>query len=318
MKHRFPSFTVTGLAGVLLVIALTAVETRGQGTGDRGQGVNGQELVGEAARRIASEPAVSAELRYRIDAFGHALVGTGNYLQFGAGSEKLVRLDLRMQLGDKTATVQEIRGVDTYWIRRDVPPMAPSLGRVDLKQLRKSAASGGPPNAEQVLPQGDWIMLGGLARLLAGLNENFAFDQPRADELQFNAADGQTVVRLPIWQTTGSWKPEKLAALTGSEKGKAGSLPEQLPDRVELVLGRSEDVLPLFPYRITYWRSMPMDAKAAKSAAAPARELLTLELFNVSRRPIDAREFDYQPGDQDVQNLTQSYVQRLGDERKVR
>jgi hypothetical protein len=263
---------------------------------------------------VANEPAVSAELRYRVDAFGHALVGTGNYLQFGVASEKLLRLDLRMQLGDKTATIQEIRGSDAYWFRRDVPPQPPSLGRVDLKQLRKSMAAFVPPGAEHVLPQGDWIMLGGLARLLAAIDQNFAFDAPRPDELTFSAADGQSVVRL--WQLTGQWKPEKLAALTGGEKASPAKLPEQLPDRVELVLGRTEDLLPLFPYRITYWRTSSADSKSDPPAAA--RELLTLELFNVSRRPIDPREFEYQPGDQEVQNLTQSYVQRFANETKTR
>jgi hypothetical protein len=271
--------------------------------------------VAAAARGVANEPAVSAELRYRIDAFGHVLVGSGNYLQFGASAEKLVRLDLRMQLGEKKATVQEIRGPETYWIRRDVPPNPPSLGRVDLRQLRKSLLQTAPPTGEQVLPQGDWIMLGGLARLMSALDQNFAFEEARPDELQFSSADGQPI-RLPIWHVTGEWKPTKLAALTGNEKGQPGRLPEQLPDRVELVLGRTEDVLPLFPYRITYWRSSPTDGKGA--TPAPARELLTLELFNVSRRPIDVREFEYEPGDQDVQNLTQIYAQRFASETKVR
>ena len=30
-----------------------------------------------------------------------------------------------MQVGDKPATVQEIRGEESYWIRRDVPPTTP-------------------------------------------------------------------------------------------------------------------------------------------------------------------------------------------------
>src|SRR5205823_14958758 len=131
-------------------------ETRGQETGDRRQQAaapatsnallptpdsrlrsssSGQQLLAEAAKRVASEPAISAELRYRIDAFGHELVGTGSYLQYGAGGDKLVRLDLRMQVGDKPATVQEIRGEESYWIRRDVPPGPPTLGRVDIHKF---------------------------------------------------------------------------------------------------------------------------------------------------------------------------------------
>jgi hypothetical protein len=306
MKHRFAILTWAAVS----LAALLAMEARSQEPGARGQ-----ELVAEAAKRVATEVAISAEMRYRIDAFGHQLVGTGNYLQYGEGSEKLVRLDLRMQVGEKPATVQEIRGEESYWVRRDVPPAPPTLGRVDLRQLRKSLSQSTVPTGSDVLPQGDWIMLGGLARLVTTLEQNFDFGAPQADELKFQASDGKSLVRLPIWNVSGQWKPDKLASLVAREPGKNGSLPEQLPDRVDLVLGRTDDVLPLFPFRITYWRTKP--AAKAVEATAP-RELLTLELFNVSRKRIDPREFQYQPGDQDVQNLTPYYVQRFSGEAKLR
>jgi hypothetical protein len=309
------------MVAATIVLAALGIEVRGQGSGDGGHAkeISGQQLVAEAAKCLASEPAISAELRYKIDAFGHALVGSGSYLQFGAGSEKLLRLELRMQVGDKPAIVQEIRGPESYWVRRDVPPTPPSLGLVDLKKLRKALAQSNDPAASGVLPQGEWIMLGGLARLIGSLEQNFAFDKPRAEELRFNAADGKSLVRLPIWIVAGRWKPEKLAALVGRESGKTGALPEQLPGRVELVLGRTDDILRLFPYRITYWHTPVAKAHGTKDASvAEPRELLTLELFNVSRKPIDPREFEYQPGDQEVQNLTQFYVQRLSGDTKLR
>src|SRR6266576_382718 len=134
MKHRFASLTFT-VAIVFGGAALLGIEARGQ------------QLVAESARRVAAESAISAEMRYKIDAFGHELVGTGSYLQYGAGTEKLVRLDLRMQVGDKPAIVQEIRGEESYWVRRDVPPLPPSLARIDLKQLRKSLARPMTPSA---------------------------------------------------------------------------------------------------------------------------------------------------------------------------
>ena len=306
MRHRFASFTWAALVAATLVTDASGQEPV----------ASGQTLVSSAARQVAAEVAVSAEMRYRIDAFGHQLVGTGNYLQYGQGPEKLVRLDLRMQVGDKVATVQEIRGEESYWVRRDVPPAAPTLGRVDLRQLRKSITQSNSLGEADVLPQGDWIMLGGLARVLSALEANFQFGEPRSDEVKFMAADGKSEVRLPIWVTSGQWKPERLEALTARAHGKKGALPEQLPDRVEVVLGRTEDVLPLFPFRITYWRTTATD-KSAKEQAQP-RELLTLELFNVSRKRIDPLEFQYQPGDQDVQNLTPFYVQRLNGDTKVR
>jgi hypothetical protein len=315
MKHRFRRLTRAVVAAALMMSAL-AIE---KDASSQEPAVSGQQLVADAAKRVASEVSISAEMRYRIDVFGHDLVGTGNYLQYGAGPEKLLRLDLRMPVGDKQATVQEIRGEESYWLRRDVPPSPPTLGRVDIQKLRKSLTQGTIAAPGDVLPQGDWIMLGGLARLLSSLDQNFAFAAPRAEELQFNAADGKSVVKLPIWVVQGEWKPERLATIAERPGGKVVALPEQLPDRVELVLGRTEDLLPLFPYRITYWRTPLANAKRAKDVedAAP-RELLTLELFNVSRKRIDLREFQYQPGDQDVKDLTPFYVQRLSGETKLR
>ena len=295
---------------------------RAQEAGDKhpnSESPPGSRIVAEAAKRVAAEPAISAEMRYRIDAFGHELVGTGSYLQFGPAAEKLLRLDLKMQVGEKLATIQEIRGADAYWVRRDVPPAVPSLGYVDLRQLRKSAATTTAAGPSSIMPQDDWIMLGGLARLVAALDQNFAFDPPKADEIRFTAADGASVVRLPIWTTSGTWKPSRLATLAERNPKKPASLPEQLPDRVELVLGRTDDVLPLFPYRISYFRTPSPDKNAPQDAPPLApRELLTLELFNVSRKPIDPREFQYQPGDQDVKNLTPYYVQRLAGDTKLR
>jgi hypothetical protein len=342
MKHRFAGLTPWMIAAVAAVVAASAIAARGQGKPEirsqksesaksgtartessalNSELLSGQQLVAAAARRVAAEPAISAELRCKIDAFGHELVGTGNYLQSGAGPEKLVRLELRMQMGQKPATVQEIRGEDVYWVRRDVPPQPPTLGRVDLKQLRKSMVQANALAASNGLPQGDWIMLGGLGRLLKALEQNFVFAAPRSDELAFNSADGKSLVKLPIWVVAGQWNPERLAALVGKEPGKIGAIPEQLPDRVELVLGRTEDVLPLFPYRITYWRTPAADKKGkdATPAVAP-RELLTIELFKISNDPqkINPTAFQYQPGDQDVQELTESYVQRYNSETKLR
>jgi len=182
-------------------------------------------------------------------------------------------------------------------------------------QLRKALTST-PATADDVLPQGGWIVLGGLPRLLAGLEQNFAFAAPQTDEVQYQAADGKSIEKLPIWIVAGRWKPERLAALTNRDPAKLGALPEQLPDRVEIVLGRTIDHLPLFPFRITYRRTTSADPKS--SALPPALgDLLTLDFFNVSStRPIEEREFHYQPSDNDVdpRDVTTAYVQRLGGE----
>jgi hypothetical protein len=240
-----------------------------------------------------------------------------------------------MQVADKPATLQEICGPDYYWVRRDVPPAPPTLGRVDLQQFRRTLAQTGLDQPQDILPTNGWIMLGGLPRLLASLDKNFAFGTAQAAELPYTAADG-SIKQLPIWVIEGDWKPERLTAITGRtpDKRKVGELPEQVPDRVQLLLGRTTDVLPLFPYRITYLKLPPGKDAAAKPSsgagqggtpvadpAAAPRELLKLELFNVyPKRDIDPREFDYQPAGQELQfqDLTTAYLQRYGSEPKTR
>ena len=276
-------------------------------------GSAGQQLVADAARRLDNETSIAADLRYRAQAFGHQVLGTGSYLQSGAGIGRQLRLELRMQVGDKPATLQEIRGPEYYWIRKGVPPSEPTLRRVDLVQLRR-ALRGEPTLGEEALPRGAWILLGGLPRLLTTLEQSFDFTAPRAEEVQLSGAGGQPG-QLPIWVVEGQWKPARLAVLTGSQS--TANLPEQMPDRVEIVLDRSDKILPLFPYRICYWRT-PAKKKSDASASS-ARELLTLELFNVRRvGAIDPREFDYNPGEQEVLDLTTAYIQNLGGQRKPR
>jgi hypothetical protein len=233
-----------------------------------------------------------------------------------------VRLELKMQVGDHPAILQEVRGPDFYWVRREIPPAVPTLGRVNLRQLKQSIDRASDARPGDVLPTDGWVMLGGLARLMTALEKNFDFGPPQADELKFTSSDGQAIERLPIWKLEGRWKPDRLKLLGADPAKPVAKLPEQLPDRVELILGRTEQVLPLFPYRITYTRAPAEDAVAGQGGAGepPApRELLTLEFFNVFRKTdIDQSVFDYNPGDQVVQDLTTAYVQRYSSDTKLR
>jgi hypothetical protein len=261
-------------------------------------------------------------LRYKIDAAGHVLVGTGSYLQLGAGPEKLLRLELKMHIGDLPASVLEIRGPDHYWIRRDLPPAPVTLGRVNLVSLRQSIVRG-RQLAPGSMPTSDWIMLGGLPRLLAALEQSFDFSPAAAEELKFTAADGKSIESLPIWTIEGRWKPDRLTALSVADPAKTdeAALPEQLPSRVRLILGRNTGVLPLFPYRVTYLRPAGEGQGRAGEGGSdpPLREVVTLELFNVQRKDdLDARQFDYNPGTQEFQDLTTAYIQRLSGESKLR
>src|SRR5262249_46308652 len=132
------------------------------------------------------------------------------------------------------------------------------------------------------------------------------------------SADSQRTQEMPVWIITGEWKRDRLAALAGDASRKAGRPPEQIPEQVELILGDTE-VLPLFPYPLTHRHASEPDSRS-KSAMPQWREMLRLELYNVTRDPtqIDPREFQFQPGDQEVEELTPFYVQRYSGETKLR
>jgi hypothetical protein len=327
MKSNLPRV----LSAVAIVQLLLAAAVLGQGftpidiaaaqNNEKPAETDGQALVAAAARRVLAEAAVAADLRFKVEAFGHELVGSGRYLQLGAGAEKLLRLELKMQVAGKPATLQEICGPRYCWIRRDVPPAAPTLGRVDLQDLRQALARRAIDQPSGVMPLDGWLMLGGLPRLLASLDKNFDFGPAKAEELQYKSSDG-TIKRLPTWVIEGEWKPDRLAALLGQsvDQPPPAELPEQIPHRVQLVLGRTEEILPLFPYRITYLRLPKVDEQGRAGELAP-RELVKLELFNVyPKSDIDPREFDYQPAGQEleVQDLTTAYLQRFSGETKLR
>ena len=76
-------------------------------------------------RRRPNRP-LSADLRYRIDAFGHELAGQGSYQQLGQGPEKLLKLELKIQVADQAVIRQEICGPTFYYIRRE-SPLAPAV-----------------------------------------------------------------------------------------------------------------------------------------------------------------------------------------------
>jgi hypothetical protein len=304
MDHSLPRLTLC----LVFLLGAAAGSSRSANSAETA----GDQAVAAAARNVQNESALSADLRYRIDAFGHQLGGQGSYQQLGKGPEKLLRLELKIQVADQAITRQEVCGPTFYYIRRESPFAPTSLGRVNLRHVREAIARAPAPIATN--PAEVWILLGGLPRLLETLHRNFEFDEPREDALQFTTEGAKDVQSLPVLVVRGRWKKQRLEALQTTSKGPSKDDPEQLPDAVELILGRPDDSqLPLFPYRITYLQ----DAKSAGGkegrGGEAQRGMLTLELFNVHRKgDLDPRGFEYIPNGQEVADLTQAYLQRLG------
>jgi hypothetical protein len=270
---------------------------------------SGNEVVAAAAQKVQAIDGLSADLRCRIEAFGHSLAGQGSYQQLGPGPEKLLRMELKVQADDQAITRLEVCGPTYCYIRQESPLHKTPLARVNLRTLRQAISRLPEPIARNPAPA--WIQLGGLPRLLDSLEQNFTFAAPRGDELQFVTADGKRVEKLPVIVVSGTWKEDKLEALS-SAKGKR-SESTQIPARVELILGRADQQPALFPYRITYYAAPQGNAKEVAPADSADQVLFMLELFNVQpRRDLDPAAFEYLPGDQEVADLTGVYLERLG------
>ncbi|MHB8969255.1 MAG: hypothetical protein ACYC3X_03520 [Pirellulaceae bacterium] len=268
------------------------------------EALNGQELVAQAAQRLLLLPGIEATTRQRVSIFGQHLVGSGTYLQLANGPRLMLRLDLKLQVAAQATSLQQISDGDTFWVRHSLGDTT-SLTRVNLRRLREAASRVGPSDVPP--PPTLWMALGGLPKLLSALDAHFAFDPPKP----------MTIGQLPVWSLEGHWKPAMLANLLPDQKAaiEAGEpvdlsgLPPHLPHGVTLILGRDQ-VIPLFPYGISYYRLAAGEGDAASARRQP---MATWELFDVRFRPdLDASQFDYRPHDsQQVDERTDEYIARL-------
>lgn len=289
--------------------------------------VNGNDLVAQAARSVQAESAVQAQIRFRIDVAGQNLLGNGQYVQLGDGPEKLLRFDLKLQVGQRVAALQQISGQQYYWIRRDLPPASHKVSRVNLRSIRTAVAKkhvdserDSDLSGSLASPADDaWLLLGGLPALLESLSRDFDFGAARAGEIEFPGGNDNRAGRLPVWAVSGTWKIERWEELTKSSSKKKDAAPPLLPQRVDLVLGRvaatggvrGEHSFSLFPYRVIYYASSELGR--AGEGAATLTPIVSMEFFNVQTAAnLDPRDFDYNPGEQEVEDLTAAYLQKLG------
>jgi hypothetical protein len=228
----------------------------------------------------------------------------------GAGDEGswdrlLIRLELRIQIGDQQSSLLQILSPPTpaghyLWTYCKLPDEE-RLSRVDLVRAARALDKAQPTPG--LGTEGMLSGLGGLPRLLRGLQA--AFDFSSAEQGHFG--------RLPVWRLQGQWKPDRLAKILPDQKAaiEAGrppdlvKLPEHLPDRVVLMLGQDD----LFPYRIEYRRGIPLKAGGRDDS----RALVTMELFDVKLNvPIDRNRFIYNRGTTDFSDQTESFISSLG------
>jgi len=292
MIHGLPNMTRL-ITVVLLMFAALATQVAAEAPT-----VDGDRLISAAAAEIAQLPSLEAKLRQRVRMFGQELVGSGVYHQRNVGPLRMLRLEMRLQADDRLSSLQQVSDGRTLWIRRSSDDQA-TLGYVNLRTVQEALAHG--PRSSPVPQVGlSSLSTGGLPQLLERLGEYFHFDKPAETQL------GQ----LPAWRLTGRWKPEKSANLfPDGDVPDPVDWPTQLPHVVTVELGR-EEPFPLFPYRVIYSR---YEQPAAAGQPLVLQPMVQIELFEVRPRPdLEPRHFVFQPNDQEVEDRTAEFVERLG------
>jgi hypothetical protein len=316
MKVTFPSFAVFALVAAIACgqtdprAASMAANTAGSSA--VAQPPDGAELFIERMLAAANQlQSVQARIRYRANLFGQQIIGAGLYLQQGHGDNQQFRLELKTAVGQQLSTFQQVCDGKYLWQYRDTfnkpnpdksaDAQRPTITRVDLLKVRQSLEDGQPKHRVEPIGQ---LALGGLPKLLDGLQHSFRFTRVEAGQLD----------TLPAWIAVGSWRAEALAPISKELADQVAHekplnlkvLPPQLPEQVWLYVGQDD----FFPYRIEFRRRA--DAKGRGAANVEMLPIVTCEFYEVRlNAAINPHEFDYQPGDADILDTTSNVVKEL-------
>jgi hypothetical protein len=265
---------------------------------------NGQELVARAANWLLVAPGLEAKTRQRVHLFDQKLVGSGTYSQLTNGPKLYLKLDLKLQLSGQARSLRQISDGDSLWEVRS-QGSTQTFSHVSLGRLREVAVK-----TEPAVPPSFWMALGGIPRLMAKLDKQFAFETAQPTTIP------TTVGHHPVWRVTGHWRPSLLAkmlpdqkdVILAGQKPRLQDLPEQVPHGVTLVLGRDE-IIPLFPYVFSFYRDVVVNQETGE---VQRREVVRWELFEVRvRTDLRPGDFDFRPTGQEFQERTEQYVAQL-------
>jgi len=254
-----------------------------------------QSLLAEAIRRLEEHASIAASIRHEVDLFGQRLSGSGSYFEEHVAGKRLIRLELKIQLGGRTSSFLQVCDGDFLWTYQKLFK-EPTLTRIDvaraLEGLRRAR------NIQSEKPPETLPGLGGLPKILRGLHASFEFTA--AERGQWGRE------KRVVWRLRGHWRDDRLPALIPEqkeaiEKGEPpdlSKLPQHLPDHVVLLLGQND----LFPYRIEYRRGDGPDG----------RTLVAMQLYDVRiNGPTDDPDrFIYKP-DLKPTDRTQQFLDSL-------
>jgi len=256
----------------------------------------GDQTMARASREFRQHPSISAKIRSSFNLYGKHLKGTGSYHQQSAGYGIRLRLELKIQMGERTRDYLQVSDGRYLWLYGNVTGGI-GLSRIDLDQLRQAVPERiGDTRAEL---DGPPMSLGGLPELLEQLIANFRFHEPQPDELH-----GVRVSML-----VGEWRRENLVNLLPERKQRILDgepirrewLPPNVPERVLVWLGQDD----LFPYRIEFHRG--------ETDLGQGIPIVIMQMFDVRIGDrLDPMLFTYRPPDGlDYEDRTEDYVKRV-------
>lgn len=268
---------------------------------------------------------VQARIRYRANLFGVQNTGTGVYLQQGSGEQRQFRLELKTAIGQpgngqKLLIFQQVCDGKFLWQYRDSfdnspasgpntnkqadnSPDRPTISRVDLVKVRQTLQDSERKPSLASISQ---LTIGGLPKLIDGLQKAFRFNRVEAGQLE----------NFPVWLAVGLWRPEALEPLSKELAQQAAAdrplnlklLPPQLPEQVWMYVGQDD----LFPYRMEFRRRPDRQGRGGANDSSDMQVVVTVEFYEVRlNEAINPREFDYQPSSADIIDMTAAFLKDL-------
>jgi hypothetical protein len=259
------------------------------------------ELLAKSIEMLEQCPSVSAKTRQSVHLYGKHLVGSGEYLEQKIDGSRRFRVEFKMQIGNELRTLLHVCDGRYLW-RCESYKGKGTAERIDLARVARALEG-----RAETLPADKslwWTRLGGLSELLRDLRDSFDF---------ISAGEAKLADQTPVTRLEGTWKADRLATLVprGGPRPKSASevtpnLPEHLPDRVVLFLGRDD----LFPFRVEYRRRGPQSI-----IRGPDDDQVTvaMDLYDVTfNAPRNSSRFVFTPGNLEHSDQTDRFLERLG------
>jgi len=304
MKSCLPIFAVACWLAVCTAAASAQPPGAAPAPGQAAAGNSGEALLERAMLAVESVPSLAAKVRHMVDLGNRRLVGTGAYLQQGRGPTRALRFELEYQDVTRPARIEQICDGANLWLYQQLSGEE-TLSWVDMLRLARARPKSAPTS--QLSP---WNMVGGLPRMLTGLQSAFLFgpvSEARLEDVRAYSAEG-------AWESARLVEllPEQQEAIRAGQGVDLSKLVANLPDRIVLYTGCDDFI----PYRIEYWRSSPQ----GKSGAAQVgdRLIALLELYELRiGSQIDPQQFVCRHGNLKPTDKTIEYLDKLGLEEVV-